>query len=117
MREKGKQLLSESSKIVEITLLFTGDVVNEVAIGQRGSSPTVREGSLTQRPDLEPSHGRATAPLFSLHPLTDLLGAKCADPVQAKREDDSIFIAQAHVEGEVLGRDHAAFPGVADGGS
>src|SRR5437016_5160994 len=29
MREKRKQLLSESSKIVEITLLFGGEVVNE----------------------------------------------------------------------------------------
>ena len=31
-------------QIAEITLLFGGEVVNEVAMGQRGISPIVREG-------------------------------------------------------------------------
>ena len=50
-----------------------------------------------------------------LHPLANLLGPKCADAVQAKREDDAVFIAQANVESEYLSGDHAALPGVAEG--
>jgi len=36
MKEKAKQLLPESSKIDELTLLFGGEVVNEMPMGQRG---------------------------------------------------------------------------------
>ncbi len=112
---KTKTVVVGIQQIVETTLLFGGKVVNEVMMGQRGSSPTVREG--VEAVVRTPSFTVGLLPHDSLHPLPDLLGTKRADPVQAKREDDSIFISQAHVEGEVLGRDHAALPGVADGRS
>jgi hypothetical protein len=49
-----------------------------------------------------------------LDPLADFLSSESADAVQAKRKDDAIFISQTNVEGEVLCRNHAAFPGIAD---
>ena len=59
-----------------------------------------------------PENEPGTAP--SLHPLSNLFGAEGADAIQTKRKNDSIFITQAHVEGKILGRDHAAFPRVTD---
>lgn len=57
----------------------------------------------------QPSH------LLVTDPLTNLLCAEGPDAVQAKGEDDAIFVAKADVEGKVLRRDHAALPGIAHG--
>src|SRR5918911_1238387 len=46
--------------------------------------------------------------------LPDLLGAERADAVQAEAEDDAVLAAEADVVAEVLGRDGAARPGVAE---
>src|SRR5215217_5084351 len=55
---------------------------------------------------------------FILHPLTEalayLLGAEGSDAVEAEAEDDSVLLPEPDVEGEVLARDGAAVPSVAD---
>lgn len=47
-------------------------------------------------------------------PLSNLFGSERADTIQSKRKDNAILVAQAHVESEVLRRNHATFPGIAN---
>ena len=115
MKEKAKQLLTESSKIDGATVLIhewdcqRSDYPLPLGEGQGEGLSSRKPSPPTPLPAGEGQH--------SLHPLANLLGPECADPVQAKREDDSIFISQTHVEGEILRGDHAALPGIADGRS
>src|SRR4051812_394123 len=55
---------------------------------------------------------------FRLHPsaeaLSDLLRAEGADAVEAEAEDDAVLLPESDVECEVLARDSAAVPSVAD---
>ena len=60
----------------------------------------------------EPGAPEAYAPLL-LHPLSDFLGAKGPDSVEAKRKNKPILVAHAHVKAKRLGGHHAAPPGVA----
>ncbi len=44
--------------------------------------------------------------------LSDLLGTKSADSIEAKTEDDTVFLSESDVEGVVLQRDSTAVPAI-----
>ena len=51
---------------------------------------------------------------LSIHPLPNLLGSESPDAVQAKREDETIFVAETDIESEVLRGHRTTLPGVTD---
>jgi hypothetical protein len=52
---------------------------------------------------------------LAVNPLPDLLSAKRADTIEAKRKNDAMFVAQPDIESVKLCRDRATPPGMPNG--
>src|SRR5207248_9806438 len=84
--------------------------------GPEHASPSILNFGARLSPRLRSFRGRAlVVSSLSIQPLPNLLCSECANAVQAKREDETIFIAETNIEGEVLHGHRTTLPRVTDG--